>query len=127
MMPKSRGRKGPAKSKAPSRQPERISSNRLLTRIRELDPHPGEWTFPLFAARAVASLSQQRYFYEALPDYQGLLAISSLNACLFDANVLDEHLQSLQVVVDVFPSMWSAPAGRLPLPQPDEISVGRHA
>jgi GNAT superfamily N-acetyltransferase len=33
----------------------------------------------------------------------------------------------MQVVLEVFPSMWNAPEGRLPLPEADERSLGCHA
>src|SRR4051794_25312330 len=86
--------------------PTSIDFEALRSRIRSLDPHPGEWSFPIFAARAAVTLLEERYFYEPVRQYDDLLAISLLNDRLLDAAVLPQHMQHMEVVLDVFPSMW---------------------
>lgn len=81
----------------------------------------------MFKSRAIASLVRDRYFYELVLSYSDLLSISAINDRLLDAHAPVNIMQHMQVVLEVFPSMWEAPEGRLPLPEVDEPSLGCHA
>ena len=60
--------------------------NAVYPRSKQLDPHPGGFTFPLFKSRAIASLVRDRYFYELVLNYSDLLSISAINDRLLDAH-----------------------------------------
>lgn len=104
-----------------------LDGDEVRALMSELDPHDGQWSYPIFRARAEICLLSDRYFYESVMTYDLLFAVSVLNTRLLDAGLPLEGLLHLQVVLDVFPSFWAAEAGRVELPDPDETSVGRHA
>ena len=110
-----------------ARDGEGLTIDELIYRAAQLDPHPGEWTFPIFMKRAFGSLMPDRYFYELITQFSDLLHIARLNLRLLDAGVPQNFIQGMQAVIQVFPSMWDAPEGRLPLPDADEACLGCHS
>lgn len=127
LMASSRRRKRPSRAGKKLRAKPTLDGDQVRALMAELDPHDGQWSYPLFRARAEMCLLADRYFYEAVSTYDLLLAVSILNTRLLDAGLPLEGLLHLQVVLDVFPSFWAASAGRVELPDPDEESIGRHA
>jgi hypothetical protein len=101
----------------------------LLHRMaKRIDGLPGEWTYPVFALRAMKYhvAGQGHTFYEPLRSYDTILRVLQLNVRLLDAGQPTDLLIPISVSMQVFPSIWDAPKGRVPLPAQEEHSVGAH-
>jgi GNAT superfamily N-acetyltransferase len=95
---------------------------------KRIDGLPGEWTYPVFALRAMKYhvAVQGHTFYEPLRSYDTILRVLQLNARLLDAGQPTDLLMPVSVSMQVFPSIWDAPKGRVPFPAQEEHSVGAH-
>lgn len=94
---------------------------------RNFDGIPGEWTFPVFASRFLVSQSLAgRPFYEPIPDPQGVRVAAAGMLALAYGGVEPADIPGLGVAMDMFSGCYSAPEGRLELPDDTERLVGTH-
>jgi GNAT superfamily N-acetyltransferase len=106
----------------------RYGSPWLYRMAKRIDGLPGEWTYPAFAYRVMKYhiAVQAHVFYEPLRSYDTILRVLQLNARLLDAGQPTDLLIPVSLSMLVFPSIWDAPKGRVPLPAEQERSVGAH-
>lgn len=102
----------------------------LYEACKEIDgiPHvPG--TFQLAGTR-VSSFYwqfQRQPFYEPLSSYDEIFDVLRLNRFLMSDGVQGPGWLPVQVAFQIFPSMDTAPQGRVPLPRPGETTRGLHS
>lgn len=65
-------------------------------------------------------------FYERLRSPDELISAMQLHDSLLDRGIQSEALPAQMVVVSIFPSMFDAPNGIIPMPEDDEHSIGDH-
>jgi GNAT superfamily N-acetyltransferase len=103
---------------------------------RELDPTGEfEWTFPLFALRAVALRAEVGpdenrgldVVYEPVHEWSDLQFILGLRDALYSTGHSDNMVPQAQLGLELFDGAYSAPLGKLVLPAKDEKFRGRHS
>ncbi len=110
----------------------RLSDPQILYAAgKALDNHPDvEGTRSLAVCRAMAFFglrSNRQFFYEPLNGFDQLRSVALNNARLYAAHAPRYLLDHVALEFRIFPSAYTAPAGRIPLPQADEHPVGYHA
>ncbi len=99
---------------------------------------PDLFTHPLFTKRADLFNMQRVYvegenasvycgLYERLRSFDELITAMHLEAALIARGVEFGRRPLQELIVQIFPSMYDAPGGTVPLPDPDERSIGNHA
>jgi GNAT superfamily N-acetyltransferase len=96
---------------------------------KRIDNHPGPGTFPVMGARVFTyvGLRARQLFYEPLSSYNTILAAAYLRAKLDQAYCPRQYLDHLMISFQAFDGAYTAPEGRLALPQPGERPLGNHA
>lgn len=102
----------------------------LYAACKEIDGLPSvSGTFQLAGARVLNFYCQltRQNFYEPLSTYDQILDVLRLNHALIGDGVPGLGLLPVTIAFVVFPSMDTAPLGRVPLPGPGEVQRGTHA
>ena len=96
---------------------------------KAIDGYKGPGTFNLIACRVYGFYfqSDRQPFYESLSDFADVKAVSDMNYYLLAGDAQEGSLHHLMMTFRVFDSTYSAPAGRLPMPQQSEKDWGLHA
>ena len=94
---------------------------------KQIDELGGEWSFPIFIPRTANFhlIREPISFYEPIESFDrlGLEALLIQKAYAFD---LGSAIGSAGVSLTVFPSIFDAVDGVLPLPEQDEPPIGQH-
>lgn len=95
----------------------------LYLAARRLSRENREWSFVLFAHRAIAlgevqveRLNGLDLCYEPLSTWDEVVTVLNLRRALLDADIPPEMTMEVTVGMEVFDSIFRASAGRLPLP-----------
>jgi len=106
----------------------------LYLAARRLSRENREWSFVLFAHRAIAlgevqveRLNGLDLCYEPLSTWDEVVTVLNLRRALLDADIPPEMTMEVTVGMEVFDSIFRASAGRLPLPSSGEPFRGRHS
>jgi GNAT superfamily N-acetyltransferase len=96
----------------------------------------GPFAFPLFVRRAAVfcthgmRLADRRggdFFYERLRSLHEVVRGVTVFGNLLHDGITFGHTPQIELSVEIFPSMFDAPRGRVPMPSKDEQSIGGHA
>lgn len=96
---------------------------------KQIDGAPKAYgTFPLAGARAACFLNQRQRqpFYEPLSNSKQILEVLVSNYLLMEGHVPEWSLPHISVAIEVFDSIFTAPRGRVPLPEAGEARRGEH-
>jgi GNAT superfamily N-acetyltransferase len=126
---RARGRRQSPWDPPPSEPLEEFSFEDFWPLAKQIDGLGGEWSFSIFVARA---LTFHRYsfpplFYEPLSSFDRLGLEAHLRQRLDRLAPQEGLYQSVSAAFEVFPSIFDAEDGIVPLPEEDEPSIGRHS
>lgn len=97
---------------------------------KQIDELGGEWGYGLFVTRALnfhTALVLPVEFYEPTQDFERAALDAHLIGKARNDQLQEEEIGNLNVVYEVFPSVFDPIDGRIPLPDQTERSIGRHS
>jgi GNAT superfamily N-acetyltransferase len=111
-------------------RPRLYHGEEIFALQKEIDGAPTVYgSFPLAGLRVSTFLQQwqRQLFYEPLDSYDRILSVVQINNALRDGFAPVWCLSPIMVAFHVFESIFTAPQGRVSLPEPGEVASGAHA
>lgn len=110
--------------------PTRFSGPRdIWAASKQIDGLGGEWSYSLFAHRAINFHSNgvAPHWSDPLRSFNRVREEMWFRLWALDAEVPLDQVTGVSVSLQVFRSVFSATGNAFPLPEPDEPTIGRHA
>lgn len=97
---------------------------RLTKHVDELG---GEWTYQIFVGRVLEFIRWTPVVYFPFSSYERMTLDVAIRLRALECGVDRSRLGDISLIFEIYPSFFDACAGRVPMPEPDELSMGQHS